>query len=32
MPGSLHALADSALLELRPEVVRKVALEDLAVA
>jgi len=32
MPGSLHALADSVLLELRPDVVRKVALEDLAVA
>ena len=32
MPGSLHALADSVLLELRPEVVRSVALEDLAVA
>src|SRR6476660_749330 len=32
MPGSLHALADSELLELRPEVVRRVAHEDLAVA
>src|SRR5262245_853772 len=32
MPGSLHALVDSVLLELRPEVVRRVAHEDLSVA
>lgn len=32
MPGSLHALVDSELLELRPEVVRRVAREELAVA
>jgi CRP-like cAMP-binding protein len=32
MPGSLHALADSQLLELRPDVVRRVAHEELAVA
>jgi CRP/FNR family transcriptional regulator, cyclic AMP receptor protein len=32
MPGSLHALVDSELLELRPDVVRRVAHEDLAVA
>jgi CRP/FNR family cyclic AMP-dependent transcriptional regulator len=32
MPGSLHALADSVLLELRPDVVRRLAHEDLAVA
>src|SRR6478609_2595910 len=32
MPGSLYALADSELLELRPDVVRRVAREELAVA
>ena len=32
MPGSLHALADSELLELRPDVVRRVAHDELAVA
>jgi CRP-like cAMP-binding protein len=32
MPGSLHALVDSVLLELRPEVVRRLAHEDLGVA
>ena len=32
MPGSLYALADSELLELRPDVVRRVAREELTVA
>jgi CRP-like cAMP-binding protein len=32
MPGSLHALLDCELLELRPEVVRRLAHEHLAVA
>lgn len=32
MPGSLYALAESELLELRPEVVRRAAREELAVA
>jgi CRP/FNR family cyclic AMP-dependent transcriptional regulator len=32
MPGSLHALTDSVLLELRPDVVRRLAREELAVA
>jgi CRP/FNR family cyclic AMP-dependent transcriptional regulator len=32
MPGSLHALVDSSLLELRPEVVRRLAHDEIAVA
>jgi CRP/FNR family transcriptional regulator, cyclic AMP receptor protein len=32
MPGSLHALVDSELLELRPEVVRRLARDEIAVA
>jgi CRP/FNR family transcriptional regulator, cyclic AMP receptor protein len=32
MPGSLHALVDSVLLELRPDVVRRLAHEEIAVA
>ena len=32
MPGSLYAVVDSELLELRPDVVRRVAREEIAVA
>jgi CRP/FNR family transcriptional regulator, cyclic AMP receptor protein len=32
MPGSLYAVVDSELLELRPEVIRRVAREEIAVA
>jgi CRP/FNR family transcriptional regulator, cyclic AMP receptor protein len=32
MPGSLYAVVDSELLELRPEVIRQVAREEIAVA
>ena len=32
MPGSLHALVDSELLELQPDVVRRLARHEIAVA